>query len=132
MKAIDTNILVRFLVGDDELQARKVYNIFKKVESTKGELFVPLLVVLELIWVLESVYGITRKEIIDSISELLLMPILKFENLSTLQQFTQNASGTKYDLSDLLIAYSAAEQGCESVITFDKKASKFNLFEFVT
>lgn len=132
MKAIDTNILVRFLVGDDELQARKVYNIFKKVESTKGELFVPLLVVLELIWVLESVYGITRKEIIDSISELLLMPILKFENLSTLQQFTQNASGTKYDLSDLLIAYSAAEQGCESVITFDKKASKFNLFEFAT
>lgn len=132
MKAIDTNIIVRFLVGDDELQARKVYNIFKKVESTKGELFVPLLVVLELIWVLESVYGITRKEIIDSISELLLMPILKFENLSTLQQFTQNASGTKYDLSDLLIAYSAAEQGCESVITFDKKASKFNLFEFAT
>ena len=132
MKAIDTNILVRFLVGDDELQARKVYNIFKKVESNKGELLVPLLVVLELIWVLESVYEIPRKKIIDSISELLLMPILKFENLSTLQQFTRNALETKYDLSDLLIAHSAKEQGCESVITFDKKASKFRLFELAT
>ncbi|MEA1923460.1 MAG: type II toxin-antitoxin system VapC family toxin [Pseudomonadota bacterium] len=132
MKAIDTNILVRFLVGDDELQAEKVYNIFKKVESNKGELFVPLLVVLELIWVLESVYEIPRKEIIDSISELLLMPILKFENLSAIQQFTQNAPENKYDLSDLLIAHSAAEQGCESIITFDKKASKFKLFELAT
>ena len=129
MKAIDTNILVRFLVGDDDLQARKVYNIFKKIESSKGELFVPLLVVLELIWVLESVYKIPQPEILDSISELILMPILKFEHLSTLQQFTKNAPTTKYDLSDILIAYSAAEQGCESTITFDKKASKFKLFE---
>ncbi len=129
MNAIDTNILVRFLVGDDNLQARKVYNIFKQVESSKSELFVPLLVVMELIWVLESVYNIPQQEIIDSISELLLMPILKFEHSSTLQQFTKNAPTTKYDLSDLLIAYSAAAQGCESTITFDKKAAKFNLFE---
>ena len=30
MKGIDTNILVRFLVGDDEIQSKKVYNLFKK------------------------------------------------------------------------------------------------------
>jgi len=129
MKGIDTNILIRFLVGDDELQAKKVYNIFKKAESNKNELFVPLLVILELIWVLESVYEITRTEILDSISELLLMPILKFEHQSVLQQFTSSGHGSKYDLSDLLIAHSAKERGCESVITFDKKASKFELFE---
>ena len=129
MKAIDTNILVRFLIGDDELQARKVYNLFKKVESSKNELFVPLLVILELIWVLESVYNIPQQEIIDSISELLLMPILKFEHQPTLRQFTKNAPAAKYDLSDLLIAYSAVEQGCESTITFDKKAPRFKLFE---
>lgn len=132
MKGIDTNILVRFLVGDDELQAKKVYNLFKKAESNKDELFVPLLVILELIWVLESVYKISRKEIIDSISELLRMPILKFENQPALQQFTLNAQRNKFDLSDLIIAHSAKEQGCESIITFDKKASKFTLFEIVT
>ncbi|MCK5227826.1 MAG: type II toxin-antitoxin system VapC family toxin [Desulfobulbaceae bacterium] len=129
MRGVDTNILVRFLVGDDEQQAKKVYNIFKKAESSKNELFVPLLVVLELIWILESVYEISRIEILASISELLLMPILKFEHQSTLQQFTLSAQGNKYDLSDLLIAHSAKSQGCETVLTFDKKASKFNLFE---
>ncbi len=129
MKGIDTNILVRFLVGDDELQAKKVYAIFKKAEANKYELFVPLLVILELVWVLESVYKIERKEIIDSISDLLLMPILKFEQQSALQQFIYAAPKNSYDLSDLIIAHSAKEQGCETVMTFDRKASKYNLFE---
>ena len=129
MKGIDTNILVRFLVGDDELQAKKVYNMFKKVEQNKDELFVPLLVMLELIWVLESVYEIPKKEILDSISDLLLMPIFKFEHQPSLQQLVNDEQAGKYELSDLLIAYSAKEQGCQSVITFDKKASKSDLFE---
>ena len=74
---------------------------------------------------------ISRAEIIDSISELLLMPILRFENQSVVQQFIQAAQGSRYDLSDLLLAQSAGEQGCEAVITFDKKASGYTLFELV-
>ena len=129
MKGVDTNILARFLVGDDKAQAKKVYRIFKKAEAEKSELFVPFLVILELIWVLEFVYTISRSDILDSIGELLLMPILKFEHQSVLQQFIASAQGNKYDLSDLLIAYSAKNQGCEKIITFDKKASTFHLFE---
>jgi predicted nucleic-acid-binding protein len=129
MKGIDTNILVRFLVGDDEQQSKTVYDIFKKAESEKDELFVPLLVVLELIWVLDSVYAISRADILDSIKELLLLPILRFEHKSVLQQFTLSAQANRYDLADLLIAHSAKIQGCETVLTFDKKASKFKLFE---
>jgi len=131
MKAIDTNILIRFLTGDDELQAKKVYSIFKKAESEKKELFVPLLVVLEMIWVLESVYEVSRIKILESISDLLLMPVLKFDHQSVLQQLVLSAQGNRYDLSDLLIAHSAKVNGCETVITFEKKAAKFKLFEFL-
>ena len=131
MKAIDTNILIRFLIGDDEPQAKKVYSIFKNAESEKIEIFVPLLVVLEMIWVLESVYEISRREILETIGDLLLMPVLKFDQQSAVQQLVHSAQGNKYDLSDLLIANSAKINGCESVITFDKKASKFKLFELL-
>jgi len=131
MKAIDTNILIRFLVGDDKQQTKKVYNIFKKTEFDKKELFIPLLVILELIWVLESVYEISRSDILESISDLLLMPILSFEHQTAVQQFSNEAQKNQSDLSDLLIAHSAKEQGCEAVITFDKKASKSKLFELV-
>ncbi len=129
MKGVDTNILIRFLIGDDQQQTKKVYKIFKKAESDKKELFVPLLVVLEFVWVLESAYKVSRDEILDSISDLLLMPILKFEHQSALQQFILSAQGNRCDLSDLLIAHSAKINGCETVITFDKKASRCNLFE---
>jgi len=62
MKAVDTNILVRFLTKDDAIQAQKVYELFKKAETKREPLFVSLLVVLELLWVLESVYSIPREE----------------------------------------------------------------------
>lgn len=129
MKGLDTNIIIRFLVGDDEQQTKKAYHLFKEAELNKKELCVPLVVTLEVIWVLESAYQIQRDEILDAINELLLMPILKFEHQSALQQFIRSGMESKYDLSDLLIAHSAKEQGCESVITFDKRASKFDLFE---
>ena len=131
MKGVDTNILVRFLVGDDEQQAEQVYRMFRKAELDKQELFVSLLVVLELIWVLESVYEIERKDIIDTLNELLLMPILKFEQQSALRQCMQAAQKNSCDLSDLLIAHSAWEQDCEAVITFDRKAAKYDLFELL-
>jgi len=131
MRALDTNVLVRFLVRDDERQAETIYRIFKQAESDKEVLFVPLLVVLETVWVLDSVYVIPKQEIIDSINELLLMPILEFEKQPAIQSFISSARETKMDLSDLLIAHSAKFSGCECVLTFDKRASNFGLFELL-
>ena len=107
MKAIDTNIIVRFLVGDDEQQSQRAYQLFKNAESAKKELFVPLLVILEVVWVLESVYEIEREKIIEALRELMLMPVLRFEQQPAIQKFLQNAQKNSHDLSDLLIAHSA-------------------------
>jgi len=131
MKALDTNVLVRFLVRDDKLQAETIYRVFKKAESDREVFFVPLLVVLETVWVLESVYKIPRQEILDSVNELILMPILKFETQPAILNFISSARETKMDLSDLLIAHSAKFSGCECVLTFDKRASNFRLFELL-
>jgi predicted nucleic-acid-binding protein len=84
-----------------------------------------------MIWVLESVYDIKRADILDAIQDLLLMPILKFDQQPALQQLLPAAKDNTYDLSDLLIALSAKINGCEAVLTFDKKASKFKLFELL-
>ncbi len=132
MKALDTNILVRFLVQDDAQQAEAVYQVFKNAEKNQEVLFVPLLVVLETLWVLESVYEISRKEILDALDGLLLMPILKFQTIEVIFGFIDSARQTANDLSDLLIAHAAKDSGCRSVLTFDKKASKFPLFELLT
>ena len=129
MKALDTNILIRFLVGDDKRQVQTVYKKFKNSEERKETLFIPTLVVLEIIWVLEVVYKVERKEIVNSIGDLMLMPILEFEKQTTIRNFINTAQDSTYDLSDILIAQSAKESGCDVVLTFDKKASQFELFE---
>ena len=131
MKALDTNVLVRFLVRDDQQQSEAVYRKFKQTEADKEVLFIPALVVLEAVWVLESVYEATRQEILDSIDQLLLMPILEFEVQSAIRSFVASARENKTDLSDLLIAHSARFAGCECVITFDKRASNLGLFELL-
>jgi len=131
MKAIDTNVLVRFLMRDDEQQAELVYRRLREAERKKEILFVPLLVVLETIWVLESVYEVARQEILDSIDELLFMPVLQFETPTVIHNFIASAQTTQFDLSDLLIAHSARRSGCGCVVTFDKRASKSEFFELL-
>jgi predicted nucleic-acid-binding protein len=131
MKALDTNVLVRFLVKDDERQAKVVYDLFKRTESAKEMLYVPLLVVLETIWVLESVYSVSRSEIIETLNELLSMPLLKFESQPAIKAFATSAMNASTDLADLLIGQSAHHSGCESVLTLDKLASKSALFELL-
>ncbi len=131
MRALDTNVLVRFLVGDDERQAKKVYMIFKQAEKEKEQFFVPLIVILELLWVLESAYDVTRQEILEAIGELILMPVLKIESLEIVHQFIKSARKSSFDLSELLIGNVSRTSGCDKVLTFDKKASVSELFELI-
>lgn len=131
MKALDTNVLVRFLVKDDPKQANTVYRLFKQAESNRESFWVPIAVILETIWVLDSVYQISRQEIVDSIADLLRLPVLKIETQAALQSFVQSAMNNRIGLSDLLIAYSAKNSGCESVLTFDQRAAREALFELI-
>ena len=131
MKGVDTNFLVRFLTRDDEHQATAVFTAIKSAESTRERLFIPLIVVLELIWVLESAYDIARNDIIEAIGDLLLLPVFQFEQPKVLQEALVAAASTGHDLSDLMIAHCAKGHGCTKVLTFDKKASRYPLFELV-
>ena len=132
MKGLDTNVLIRFLIADDEKQADMVRSLFRQTELQQQKLYVPLLVVLEMLWVLESVYRIPRNQILDALQNLLLLPVLSFDNQVALQDFIHSAKAGKEDLSDLLIAHVAVEAGCDGVLTFNKKASGFKHFQLLT
>ena len=129
MKALDTNILVRFLVSDEPRQAQLVYRLFKNAEKKNERFFVSLLVVLETLWVLDSVYEYTPAEIVEALKGLLALRVLDFESASVLREWLETTQTTKGDLSDLLIGHVAQNKGCSSVLTFDKKASRHPLLE---
>ncbi len=58
------------------------------------------------------------------------MPILQFESENVIKNLVE-LKDSKFDLSDLLIAYSAYSFDCQSILTFDKKAAKFKYFELL-
>ncbi len=131
MIAVDTNVIVRFLVRDDEDQAEAARKRLKQAERERERLFVPLLVVLETIWVLESAYDKSRSEILDSIEDMRQMPVFEFEADAAIARLLDDGRTYKADLADILIAHSAHAASCDAGITFDKGAAKLPFFKLL-
>ena len=123
MTGLDTNVLVRYLVQDDETQFRAVLALLLKKKAT---FFVPDLVLVEADWVLTSLYHWTVEEVADAFARLLTIQNLSFEDegriRSALRAIRQGA-----DLSDELIVDRCRDMGCKSVATFDKGMAKRHL-----
>ncbi|KKR85952.1 MAG: PilT protein domain protein [Candidatus Woesebacteria bacterium GW2011_GWB1_41_10] len=80
MEIIDTNIILRYLVKDDESLYDEAKNIFKKAEDGKRKLLVKVVVIAECCYVLESFYKKTRDEVAESMEVLLSQKWLKVED----------------------------------------------------
>lgn len=128
MTALDTNVLVRFLVRDDERQAAVVYRYLKRAEKSGEVLYISLLVVLEIVWVLESAYRKSRQEILTALESLLHSQLFRFDRGDVVAQVISDARRGNTDIADLMVACAAKNAGCKSGITFDKKASKHSFF----
>ena len=129
MKALDTNILVRLLVADDQAQARRVRDAFEELERTGERFMITSPVLLELIWVLSAVYDFSREEVTRAIELLSEMPVLEFQNYDHVLDLTRLGNSTKADLSDILIGLAGRSCGCEGTLTFGKRLTSTGLFE---
>lgn len=124
MKALDTNVLVRFLTMDDPAQSKKVIHLFRHAESNGERFHVSSLVLLELIWVLESLYRYERDDILAVFEKMLALQVLSIESPDLIESLLAAATGSKAELSDLLIGAAAHVRECDSTLTFDRKAAK--------
>jgi len=68
-------------------------------------------------------------EILSALERLLLVKGLRFEASSRVRELVRMGHSTATDLADILIGLSARDLGCETTLTFDKKASKSGLFK---
>src|SRR5438105_875382 len=74
MLAVDTNIIVRYLTGDDALQAKRARNLVDN-----NNVFVATTVVLESEWVLRS-YRLTRERILEQMGDFIRLPTVTVEH----------------------------------------------------
>jgi len=131
VKALDTNVLVRFLVGDDARQTACAKALVEKAENQGDALLIPSPTLVETIWVLQSSYGCSRSAILNALERLTLMPVLRFESFETVRALISHGRSSRLGLTDLLIGLHGREAGGEVTVTFDKKAAKSELFELL-
>ena len=111
MRAVDTNVVVRYLTGDDPGQAARARAVIDA-----GNVFVSTTVLLESEWVLRSVYGLSRTEVAAALRAFAGLPDLSVESPAVLSEALDHAE-RGLDFADALHLGAAAR--CEALLTFD-------------
>ena len=120
MNALDTNILVRYFVEDlSDSEAIKQRTIAKEIMRHKS--YVPLTVILEMVWVLFSHYQLPKQTIVKILQFLLEMTNIEVENATDVKK-TSELFLQGMDFADAL--HLLQVKSCEQMYTFDKKFVK--------
>ena len=122
MIALDTNLLVRLLVGDDHDQLASVQKFLSTLSSSNAALICRE-VLIELVWVLERTYGFEKSQVAQTIEELVDSNEVVVEEVDGVRVVLEDYRSTSVDFSDLMIRSVATSLGATQVTTFDKKFS---------
>ncbi len=120
MTAVDTNILVRFLVKDDKTQYESASAVFRS-----GDIFIPRTVILETEWVLRYVYEFEPLRILEAFRSLFGLHNVHTEDFHIVADAI-SLSESGLDFADAM--HIASSKGADKFMSFDKslvrKASK--------
>ena len=70
---IDTNIIIRFLIGDNREHLQIATDIFTKVENAKIEIEILESVLMEALFVLTKFYKLPKAEVIEDLKRLIAL-----------------------------------------------------------
>ena len=112
MIAVDTNIIVRLLVGDHAEQTGRARTLFEQ-----ASIFIPKTVLFECEWVLRRLYKHDRLEILDALERVISLANVQCEDEPAVRMALTLAR-TGLDFTDTLHLSSC--KGIETLITFDE------------
>lgn len=121
MIGLDTNVLVRYVMQDDPRQSPRANRLIESLSADRPG-FVPLVALVELVWVLSGSYGLARAQVAAVLGTLLRSKELVLDRADVVAQALKRFSEDNADLADALIERLAAAAGCPATLTFDAGA----------
>lgn len=121
MIAIDTNVLVRILTDDSEQPAQ--VQAARALASQSKQVFVPLIVQVETVWVLESGYGLAKEPIVQVLEHLEVNQAFVLEDPERCRQALALFRSSNADYSDCVILSVCRSRGY-TLHSFDRRLSK--------
>jgi len=124
MLALDTNLLVRLVTNDDPAQAERVQHALDAELAAGRVCMVGHVVLCELVWVLGRLYGYSMAQCQQAVAELIGFTGLRFESAPVVMTAFKAWRQQGGDWADHLIGAQMLAQGCDAVLTLDKRAAR--------
>ena len=124
MIGLDTNVLLRYLAQDDPTHSARATEIIEQRLTVQEPGFVSLVTILEVVWLLKSLFKRSRQQIANDIEMILAADTLDVQNEQEVYYAVvslRNGIGT---FEDALIGSLGVWRGCSATLTFDKNAAK--------
>ncbi|WDN88310.1 hypothetical protein BuS5_01278 [Desulfosarcina sp. BuS5] len=123
MIAFDTNALVRMLIEDDKKQAGIVQKVVALAEQNSLQIIILPEVLIETVWVLESIYQCSREDISHFLELLFSTQTFTFPDIIVIRNAAKHYK-KRGDFADLLIVGQAMKWKAKKIFSFDKKLQK--------
>lgn len=124
MYGLDTNVLIRYLLRDDPVQAEQARTTIENAVQSGDSVVISLLTMLESEWVLRSCASLDKRAVISTFRMLLETRDIRIEQEETLEEALYLYENNNTDFADCIMAARYARLGCSAMLTFDKKASQ--------
>ena len=119
MIGVDTNILVRAILGDDPRQSP----LARRAIENARDILIPITVLIELAWVLKSV-GWNRQQVHQALATLAQQPTVHMDRAMEVQAALDDFKSGPADFADYLALHQARSLGARKLLTFDRKLAK--------
>jgi predicted nucleic-acid-binding protein len=120
---LDTNVVVRFLAQDDQVQSAIANRFMSRLGREKPG-FISSVVLAEITWVLSRAYKSSREDIARAVEGLLRSAELIVENAdAAYRALAIYQASPSAEFADALIAETASLAGAAETVTFDKNAA---------
>ena len=123
MIGLDTNVLVRYVMQDDPRQSPRATRLIESLSADEPG-FVPVVALVELVWVLAGSYALNRAQIATVLDTLLRSKEMVVDRADLVTQALQRFGAGGADFADVLIERIAAAAGCSATMSFDAGAVK--------
>jgi len=131
MPSLDTNVLVRWLVGDDERQSNRALSLLEAARADAFTLFVPITVTLELEWVLRSRYNFDKPTLMGVFTALLETQEIEFQDEAALERALHLYRRGPAEFADCLHTGICGMQARTPLLTFDAKSARLAGVELI-
>ncbi len=129
MIGLDTNVLVRYLTQDDQIQAAQANTVIENCTNNAVTILINSIVLCELSWVMLGAYKISKTEFAALLEKLLLTAEFEIEDRNYVWQALSDYRSNKAGFADALIGRKNIGMGCKFSYSFDANCCLLTTFK---